>query len=88
MKKILELQGKLTPKNDKLGHFFWGFWYALFGVLMYVVFSWIYWIVIPSVILAASKEFWDSRGNGNVEFLDFLFTIIPSLVLTFIIYLI
>lgn len=88
MKKILELQSKLTPKNDKLGHFFWGFWYALFGMLMYVVFGWIYWIVIPTVILAASKEFWDSRGNGNVEFLDFLFTITPSLVLTFIIYLI
>ncbi|MDB0602374.1 hypothetical protein PL373_14730 [Tenacibaculum maritimum] len=88
MKKILELQGKLTPKNDKLGHFFWGFWYALFGVLMHVVFSWIYWIVIPSVILAASKEFWDSRGNGNVEFLDFLFTIIPSAALFLIAYMI
>ena len=88
MKKILELQGKLTPKNDKLGHFFWGFWYALFGVLIYVVFSWVYWIVIPSVILATSKEFWDSKGNRNVEFLDFFFTVLPSLVLFLIAFLV
>lgn len=87
MKKILEFQNKLTPKNDKLGHFFWGFWYALFGVLLHIFFGWIYWIIIPSFVLAASKEYWDSKGNGNVELLDFIFTVIPSLVFSLIFYL-
>jgi hypothetical protein len=88
MRKILDFQNKLTPANDKLGHFFWGFWYALFGVLLYFLTGWIYWIVIPSVFFASSKEILDYFGFGNCEVMDFVFTIIPSIVFGLLIYLI
>lgn len=81
LKKILNYQNKLTPKNDKLAHFFWGFWYAVVSVLIYLfLIDWIYIVIIPTVIISAIKEYYDSKGNGTVELLDFIFTIIPSII--------
>ncbi len=82
MNFILALQQKLTPQPDKLGHFYWGFWYALASLLLYhFVIHWIYIIILPSITLAAIKEIVDKvTGKGNAEFLDFIFTIIPALV--------
>lgn len=86
IKKLITLQNKLTPQVDKLGHFYWGFWQALIGVGLYALLDWIYWVLIPATAAGALKEFWDSRGNGNVEFLDFLFTILPAIVFFLLIY--
>ena len=84
IKKLLALQEKLTPAPDKLAHFYWGFWIALFGVILYGLFGWIWWIVLPSIVLAALKEIRDAFGFGNPEFWDFIITVVPSIVLFFL----
>jgi hypothetical protein len=73
----LSVQTKLMPANDKLGHFYWGFFYAfatsLFTDNLLV-------IIIPSV-LALSKEIMDSTGLGNVEKMDVFFTVLPGILI-------
>ncbi|MFL0067861.1 hypothetical protein V2647_03620 [Tenacibaculum maritimum] len=87
MKNLYKLIQKLTPKVDKLGHFYWGFLYTIAGVIGFFIFDALFLIVLPSVVLAAFKEFFDKQGFGNAEWLDFTFTIIPGIVITLIIYL-
>lgn len=36
--------------------------------------------IIAAVIAGGVKEWWDSKGNGTVEFLDFVFTVIGGLI--------
>lgn len=86
MKKLYKLIQEFTPKPDKLGHFYWGFIYSLFGFGGFLLFDTIWLIALPSIVLAASKEFFDKKGYGNAELLDFVFTVIPSVVFTLIIY--
>ena len=87
MKNLYKLIQKFTPKADKLGHFYWGFLYSIAGVIGFFIFDALWLIALPSIVLAASKEFFDKQGHGNAEWLDFVFTIIPGLVITLIIYL-
>ena len=86
MKSIFQLIQKLTPKPDKLGHFYWGFIYTVLGVIGFFIFHTLWIIVIPNIVLAASKEIIDKQGYGNAEWADFIFTIIPSIIITAIIY--
>lgn len=87
MKNLYKLIQKFTPKADKLGHFYWGFLYSILGVIGFFIFNALWLIALPSVVLAASKEIFDKQGYGNAEWLDFVFTIIPGLTITLIIYL-
>ena len=88
MKSIFQLIQKLTPKPDKLGHFYWGFIYTLFGFVGFLIFNSIWFLLLPSFILAAAKEYFDAKGYGKAELADFIFTILPSIIITAIIYLI
>ncbi len=86
IREIYKKMIRLTPASDKLSHFFWGFVFALFGVIAYLVFNVIWLICIPVIVLAGLKEFLDYRGMGRAEWLDFVFGVIPGIVITFLIY--
>lgn len=79
--KVLELglkiQGKITPANDKLGHFYWGFLYA-YSISLFTKNILI--ILVP-LLFAISKEWRDYNGLGNVEKLDIIFTILPGILI-------
>lgn len=56
---------------DKVLHFLAGYFIGNF--LAVITGAW--WFgFIASCFAAASKEYWDSKGNGEVEFADFYFT--------------
>lgn len=56
--------------------------HTLAGFVIALVFGlWFPWLGLGlGVIAGAAKEYWDSRGNGCVELLDFVFTVVGSLI--------
>jgi ABC-type multidrug transport system permease subunit len=65
--------------NDKANHFIYGF---IIFILSTLVFSNLISLFIVSAF-AGSKELYDkASGKGNPEFLDFLATVLPGLILT------
>lgn len=72
----------LTPKTDKLAHYFTGEYPALAGLLIYFV-IWDNYIslLILSVLAGIYKEIIHDKmqGKGKVEFLDFWYTFLPAL---------
>lgn len=76
------MQGKFTPNNDKLGHFFWGFIYCIIGSLIdYFINSNFMFVLFP-LLVAVLAEYLDKKtGKGNAEFLDVVFTISPSIMI-------
>lgn len=56
--------------------------HTLAGFIISLVFGvWFPWIGIGlGVVAGAVKEYWDSRGHGCVELLDFVFTVIGALI--------
>lgn len=79
---IIRLQTKLTPKADKLAHFFWGFFYALLGLAIDELAGINIFIVFIPAIAGSYKELKDKEDEaGTAEFKDFLFTVIPGLIL-------
>lgn len=83
-KFLLGLQSKITPANDKLGHFYWGFIYAY---PLDLVFNNDYLTIGVPLLLAVSKEIRDAQKSkegfklGNVELLDIVATVIPGILL-------
>ena len=54
---------------DKAGHLIAGLVvFCIFGLFSPII------GLCAAVAVGAAKEYWDSRGHGNVEFLDFLAT--------------
>lgn len=54
---------------DKTGHLIAGLVvFCIFGLFSPFI------GLCAAVVVGAAKEYWDSRGRGNVEFLDFLAT--------------
>lgn len=82
MKHLIKIIKYLTPNNDKLAHFYWG---VIFGCSGYLIYGVSLMLLLPFVF-GLIKEYDDSKGNGKVETLDVLFTILPSLIVTIIIY--
>lgn len=79
---IIRLQTKLTPKSDKLAHFFWGFFYALLGLTIDELIGINIFIILIPAIAGSYKELDDLKDEaGTAEFKDFLFTVIPGLIL-------
>ena len=75
MKKLIL---KYTPKTDKLKHFFWGY------LISYVAFAFtgsLLIAILAALILAIYNEYKDWKGAGNVEFLDVIYTVSPSLLI-------
>ena len=54
---------------DKAGHLIAGLVvFCIFGLFSPII------GLCAAVVVGAAKEYWDSTGRGNVEFLDFLAT--------------
>ena len=67
--------GKLL-QHDKLKHFFFGFFFAfLLTVIGVDPVS----VIFFSMFLGGAKEVVDNFNGGKVEFLDFVYTTLPSL---------
>jgi hypothetical protein len=65
--------------NDKANHFIYGF---IIFILSTLIFTNPISLLIVSII-GGSKEIYDKvSGTGNPEFLDFLATVLPGLILT------
>ncbi|QIG62341.1 hypothetical protein [Tenacibaculum phage JQ] len=82
--KIVEFQQQITPKPDKLAHFFWGFWYSLFGYVIYMLTDVNLYIFFVPLCLGMANEIRNYFGKGTPELWDVFFTILPSLALIFI----
>ena len=72
-------------KQDKLKHLYWGAIIAL-GIIFVMEVVWFYTPIIPTIIagiIGAGKEvIWDHKlGKGQVEFLDFLATLVGALII-------
>lgn len=86
MNKLYKFLQQITPAPDKLSHFFWGFILTIIGVILSEIFNFTFFILIPSMVLGAVKEFVDSKGFGRFELFDFFYTIIPSVIIFIIHY--
>ena len=73
MLKIIKL---FNEHQDKINHFIIGQAVALLGLF----FGWEV-SLMAVVLVAVSKEFWDSQGNGSVELLDAAATITGGIVI-------
>lgn len=80
--RLVSYQSRFTPKADKLGHFYWGFWYAILGVLLYLIFSKIYLVLVVNLLLASGKEVMDLIfDEGTPELRDFIYGSLPSIII-------
>lgn len=80
--KLKVLQYDLTPDNDKLGHFFWGFIYCLIGLVIdYFIGKYAFILIVPFLIGGLSELVDGLSGKGNVEFWDIIYTISPSIII-------
>lgn len=82
--KLIEFQTKITPNNDKLAHFFWGFWYALIGNVIYLLTDVKLSIFFVPLLLGMVNEIRNYFGKGTPEIWDVFFTIMPSLMILFL----
>lgn len=86
MNKIIEIINKLTPKEDKLKHFFWGFIYAVISYVIgyYLLGSKLFTMFLP-VLFGSIKEIHDDIKYGGFDVEDLFYTLIPSFIITLII---
>lgn len=86
MNKLIEIINKLTPKEDKLKHFFWGFIYAVISYVIsyYLLDSKLFTMFLP-VLFGAIKEVHDDIKYGGFDVEDLFYTLIPSFIITLII---
>jgi glycopeptide antibiotics resistance protein len=74
MKKIINYLSNLFPTlTDKQKHFIYGLLFCL--ISSFIMESLLVGIIFV-VISAIWKEYWDSRGNGKVELMDAIATIL------------
>lgn len=85
MNKLFSIIQRLTPDYDKLAHFYWGFIYSIISVLISTLIDFNHLIYIIPAIIAVIKEYYDYRGYGKPELWDFIFTVLPGVVIYFII---
>jgi len=62
---------------DKANHFIYGFMLFMFFSCFFIPLT----AFTLTVVVACSVEFYDSVTDGNVEFMDILFTILPGSIL-------
>lgn len=86
MKKLIEIINRLTPEQDKLKHFFWGFVYAVVSYVIGCFFldSKLFTMFLP-VVFGTAKEVYDDITYGGFDVEDLLYTLIPSFIITLII---
>lgn len=86
MEKILKIIQKLTPRKDRLEHFYWGFIYMVAGFLITgflrlfintsVGFENLF-MFIP-LWIGLIKEIRDIRKSSGFDVIDWLFTFLPA----------
>lgn len=69
---------KLPFQYDKIKHFIAGFMLSIFGIFWFP-------LILLGVIFAFGKENYDYKYGGNVDFNDFLATVIGSIVAVIIV---
>lgn len=73
---VVKMAVRATKQADKQKHFIAG---ALVSILAGLLFG--FWGGFTTGCLAgAMKEWWDSKGNGEVEIMDFVFTLLGAIV--------
>ena len=85
MEKILEIIQMLTPRKDRLEHFFWGFVYTIVGFVITYLTGWQDLFMIIPFTLALIKEIRDIKKSSGFDTVDFLFTVIPPITVWLII---
>ena len=76
----------LTPDNDKLAHFFWGFVYGTVSYLLgiFLLSSHLYAMFLP-IVFGLIKEIKDDMVYGGFDFVDLTYTVLPSGIITILI---
>lgn len=83
MKQILKIINKLTPRHDRLAHFYWGFIYMLIFVILGRLLSV---TTLPIVVLVLCaiigfvKEYYDYKLKRDFDWVDYFFTLLPCLI--------
>lgn len=87
MNKIKQFLNFITPKHDKLKHFWLGFVITSLSFIIYTQIQNINIILLPSLIIGFSIEVYQTATKtGKLEFLDLFYTVLPSLFLILVIW--
>jgi hypothetical protein len=79
--KIVQWQTNITPNNDKLAHFFWGFWYALIGYIIFWFTGYRISVILLPLILGVMNEIRNFFGKGKPEFMDIFYTVVTGIII-------
>lgn len=93
MEQLLKLIQQLTPRKDRLEHFYWGFIYMVVGFLLTAflklfittsvgfenLFLWV------PLWIGLIKEIRDIRKGSGFDVIDWLFTVLPAFITLIII---
>ena len=71
---LIKLQSKLTPKNDKLGHFYYGVLYSYIGSFIYLFTGFGLSILLVPFVLGVLKEYRDYKTYKFFDLFDLIFT--------------
>jgi len=85
MKKLFHIIEVLTPNYDKLAHVYWGFIYAIIGLLIGRLIDFYHLTYILPLALGTIKEYYDYKDYGKFDLLDLIFTIAPGVIIYFMI---
>jgi len=88
MKKIKDFLNNLLP-NDKLKHSFWGMFIFIIAILIRDYFDLNQYMPLITICIAAFlNEVYDffKENSTGFDIIDFLFTILYPLILTFLIF--
>lgn len=87
MNRIKQLLNFITPQHDKLKHFWLGFVITFLSFIVYTQIKNINVILLPSLVIGFSIEVYQTATKtGKLEFLDLFYTVLPSIFLSLVIW--
>lgn len=87
MNKIKQFLNFITPQHDKLKHFWLDFIIGVFSFLVYTKLRSLYIIILPSLIIGLTIEVYQYKTKtGKFELMDIFFTVLHSLFLAFVVW--
>lgn len=81
LRKLFKLLRKITPKQDKLEHFYWGTWFCLIGYLIGHNIGYYKLMFIVPMVCGLIKEISDYKDYKVFDMLDVWYTLKPSLLI-------